>query len=91
MNDDITAKLNTRGFASRAAVAIGLSQSTISQVLTGNTISLPTAQKIAKIIGHPIQDVFPDIEQYQPDYSLKAINAQKREVEINKFREQLAS
>jgi plasmid maintenance system antidote protein VapI len=91
MNKDITAKLNTRGFVSRAAAAIGLSPSTISQVIAGNTISLPTASKIAKLVGHPVQDVFPDIVQYQPNYNLKVINAQKREVEVNKFREQLAS
>ena len=89
MNKVITAKLNARGFVSRAAEAIGVTASTISQVIAGTTISLPTAKKIAKLIDTPVHLAFPNTPQYQPHYNLKKVNARKREIELNKFRERL--
>jgi len=85
----INAQLTKHGFATRIAEVMGKSPQSVSAVIAGDSISRPIANAIATVIGEPVHIVFPDIDQYQPDYDRKAKRALKRAKEVEHIRQQL--
>jgi len=88
---NIHAKMKAHGFVTLAAEVLEKSPSSVSQVINGDCISLPIAKGIAKILKCHVWEAFPKTPQYQPNYSLKKVNAKKRALEVETMRQQLAS
>lgn len=60
-------ELRKRGYTQAAlAKLIGVSHSTVNNVLHGRATSHPVAEKVAELLGKPIQELFPDRYVYRP-------------------------
>lgn len=63
---EIKASLSTRGYSlSLIADAMERSPSLISKVVCRKATSIDVAKAIAKVIGKPLEEVFPDVPGYQ--------------------------
>ena len=60
-------ELRKRGYTQAAfAKLIGVSHSTVNNVLHGRATSHPVAEKVAELLGRPMQELFPDRYIYRP-------------------------
>ena len=60
-------ELRKRGYTQAAlAKLIGVSHSTMNNVLHGRATSHRVAEKVAELLGKPMQELFPDRYVYRP-------------------------
>lgn len=72
--------LKERGYSAvLIAQAMDRNKTTVSSVISGKGISKPIAQAVALILELPLEEVFEDIQQYQPGYSPSRVKAAKVE------------
>jgi len=83
--DQIKQALEEKGYSlSIVATALGLNLSHVSSVIYQHTTSYKVASAIAKIIGKPVEAIFPDVSAYTK-------NKDTRSQKVQALRELLAS
>lgn len=82
--DQIRIALGKLGYDfSMLAEAIGKSPSLISKVASRQAKSRFVAESIAKVLGLPVAQVFPDVPEYQ---LIKPSTEQERSIRVNELR-----
>ncbi|CAB0149582.1 hypothetical protein PSI9734_00152 [Pseudidiomarina piscicola] len=82
-SNKIKKELAQRGFDfSMLAKALGKSPSLISKVASRKARSHSVAHAIAKALGHPIEEVFPDVESYHRPTPSSKIERDQKEREL---------
>jgi lambda repressor-like predicted transcriptional regulator len=87
---EIKAEIHNKGFScAMLARTLGTSPNAISGVINRHTTSTRIATAIAKVVGKPVTEVFPDVGTY--DGSTKSMMKQQRVERAEELRQLLAS
>ncbi|MAD76919.1 MAG: hypothetical protein CML20_19410 [Rheinheimera sp.] len=87
--DDVKQAIKEQGYTlSMLAEALDVNLATVSNVILGNSRSRRIAESIAKLIGEPLEVVFPDVEAYA--YSL-FLTPEQRTERVTALKQLLAS
>lgn len=87
--DDVKQAIKEQGYTlSMLAEALDVNLATVSSVILGHSRSRRIAESIAKLIGEPLEVVFPDVEAYA--YSL-FLTPEQRTERVTALKQLLAS